>query len=137
MTDILSRWCRLGKRLKKERETLSRLCDRVEMLQSGPDLLAERVKGTTAGDVAHKIVILKEHIKEVLQRIATIKEEFDALSLIIDGLPPTQKTVLVLKYMEGYRDWEIARMMGIRPHRVKVIEKAAKSIIATIAKRED
>jgi len=137
LTDILRRWCRLGKRLKRERETLSRLCDRVEMLQSGPDLLAERVKGSTAGDVAHKIVILKEHIKEVLQRIATIKEEFDTLNLIIDGLPPTQKTVLVLKYMEGYRDWEVARMMGIRPHRVRAIEKAAKSIIATIAKRED
>ena len=137
MTDILSRWCRLGKRLKKERETLSRLCDRVEMLQSGPDVLAERVKGAMPGDVAHKIVILKEHIKEVLQRIATIKEEFDTLNLIIDGLPPTQKTVLVLKYMEGYRDWEIARMMRLRPHRIKVIEKAAKSIIVTIAKRED
>jgi RNA polymerase sigma-70 factor, ECF subfamily len=51
--------------------------------------------------------------------VGTYLPEYSGLKAAIDGLPEKLRTPLLLYYMENYKEWEIARALGISVTAVK------------------
>jgi RNA polymerase sigma factor (sigma-70 family) len=66
------------------------------------------------------------------------RDDLQVISGAIDGLPPRQRSVLVLRYFVDYNDDEIAQVLNCRPATVRSLaHRALKSIRSTLGEIDE